>query len=260
MKVLVVGDGWTGRKVFQEFAKHKLDNLQVTSHCDVFDALEVCDYDWVVNCAGVTGMPNVEQCEDYPFETFYGNITFPVKLRETISSKTRFAHFSSGCIYEGKIDSVDAKPNFFGSTYSTSKSISDTLLKDNSVVFRIRMPFTNKNEPKNYLTKVKHYAENGFLFNAGQNSLTDHDESIRVSVDLILNNADDGPYNLVNSGSVDLPWIVSKMKLNKEPDWITADDFNKMSKCKRSTCVIPAHESMSNINEALERAIYEGGF
>lgn len=261
MRILIVGYGWTGRKVFEEFQKYKYDKLHVTSHHDVYDALETCDYDWVINCAGVTGVPNVDACEDDKWTTLEGNILFPIRLRKSIAHRpTRFAHFSSGCIYEGNIDSVDTPPNFFGSTYSVSKAVSDTHLKEDSMVFRIRMPFTGKNEPKNFLTKVKYYAENGNLYNGGQNSLTNHDEAVSMAVKLIVNGCNNGAYNLVNQGSVDLPWIVSKMKLSKEPSWITRDDFESITKCKRSNCVIPAYHEMSDVTESLERAIYEGGF
>lgn len=259
MKVLVVGRGWTGMKVFNEFNGQGVDT-QITNHGGL-DGYDLAGFDWVVNCAGVTGLPNVDACEDDPQSTYHGNALFPIRLRQRLQGMpTRLAHFSSGCIYQGSIDSVDAEPNFFGSTYSTSKGISDSVLKVNSVVFRIRMPFTNKHESKNYLSKVKNYAVNGVLYDGGPNSLTDHDEAIGLGVGLILKNTPDGAYNLVNQGAVDLKWIIDRMELPNQPTWVDAKEFAKITRCQRSNCVIPAHPMMSDVQQALERAISEGGF
>lgn len=253
MDILVVGRGWTGSKVFDRFVEKGLTPTLV-SHQESFNAIRNKSWDWVVNCAGVTGVPNVDACELDKRGTVEGNAVFPILLHELCEEhKVRLAHFSSGCIYTGHISDIDADPNFFGSIYSVSKGISDIYLKDKAVVFRIRMPFTGKDEAKNYLTKVKKYADTAKLYDSGPNSLSDHDESVAVACDLVLSNTRNGPYNLVNQGTVTMRELAAMMKLDCE--WFTEDEFQRATRAGRSTCVIPAFESMRPLDEALAQAL-----
>jgi dTDP-4-dehydrorhamnose reductase len=251
MKILVVGRGWTGRKVYKELQDRKIPST-LTDHNLAFDLIE--DHDFVINCAGVTGTPNVDACENDKDGTIDGNAVFPILLYQHCQHlEKRMAHFSSGCIYTGVIDDVNAAPNFFGSIYSVSKGISDSYLKSRALVFRIRMPFTGVDEPKNYLTKVLNYARTAKLYDSGLNSLTDHDEAIKIACDLISESADNGSYNLVNQGSITMRELASMMKL--DPEWFTEDEFAKATRAGRSTCVIPAFERMSSLKVALEKSL-----
>jgi dTDP-4-dehydrorhamnose reductase len=253
MRILVVGRGWTGNKMIAEltFRGH---NVFSCSHTDAFDMLGSIAVDWVVNCAGVTGVPNVDACELDKQNTISGNAIYPALLYTACERRNiRFAHFSSGCIYQGNIDSVDAHPNFFGSTYSISKGISDVYLKDKAQVYRIRMPFTGKDEPKNYLSKVLKYAKTGKLIDSGHNSLTDLDEAVRVACDLIEAGNPNGYYNLVNSGSVTMHELMDMFEVQVE--WFTDDEFKAATIAARSTCTIPAYEGMSDIQSALRNAV-----
>lgn len=252
MKILLVGRGWVGSKMYLELTKRG-HNVSFVSHITAFHMLENNNYDWVINSSGVTGVPNVDACEMDKFNTLRGNAVYPVELYEVCkSSGVRFAHFSSGCIYEGNIESVDAEPNFFGSTYVISKIISDTYLKDKAQVYRIRMPFTVSDEPKNFLTKIIKYATNSKLFEGGLNSLTYLDDAVTVACDLIEENAPNGPYNLVNSGAVTMHDIARTFNLN--PQWFTSEEFRAATSCNRSNCVIPPHPKMPNLIDRLELA------
>jgi dTDP-4-dehydrorhamnose reductase len=251
MNILVIGRGWTGKKVVIEL-RNRGHIVTVCSHKIAFEVLTQDKYDWVVNCAGVTGVPNVDACESNKKETLEGNAVFPILLyHECQKVGTRLAHFSSGCIYSGEITDVNADPNFFGSIYSISKGVSDSYLKDKAQVFRIRMPFTHIDEPKNYISKVLKYARTGKLIDYGQNSLTDLDEAVRVACDLIEENAPNGPYNLVNKGSVNMHEFAEIFNIT--PQWFTADEFTKVTVAARSTCTIPPYEKMSDVRDALKR-------
>jgi len=254
MKLLVVGRGWTGKKVFQQLQQRN-HTVELVSHQQVFDAIANNTYDWVVNCAGVTGVPNVDACEQQKEVTMMGNSVFPILLYEACNKlQQRLAHFSSGCIYQGVIDSEDAEPNFFGSTYSISKGLSDSYLKNRSVVFRIRMPFTAKEENKNLLTKLKRYAAGGKLAHSGENSLTDHDEAIRVACELLEAGVENAAYNLVNQGSIN-NYEIAKLLGIENAEWFEQDEFVKATAAARSTCVIPAYYGMRDVRTALESAI-----
>jgi dTDP-4-dehydrorhamnose reductase len=259
MKILLVGRGWTGRKMYDSLLKRGHEVHFISHHEAINSILNPSAIfpvtDWVVNCAGVTGSPNVDACESDRMGTLMGNAVFPIQLSEACEKKgIRFAHFSSGCIYSGNIDSVEADPNFFGSIYSISKGVSDVYLKSRALVFRIRMPFSKLTEPKNYLTKVYKYAKTGKLNNSGQNSLTDHDEAVKVACDLIEEGAT-GPHNLVNIGTIDMEELANLMGLNAK--WFTPEEFRSATVAARSTCVIPDCGRMRPIREALSEALYE---
>ena len=253
MRILVVGRGWTGNKMIAELSSRG-HNVFSCAHTDAFDMLGSIAVDWVVNCAGVTGVPNVDACELDKQNTISGNAIYPALLHVACERRQiRFSHFSSGCIYQGNIDSVDAEPNFFGSTYSISKGISDVHLKDKAQVYRIRMPFTGIDEPKNYLTKVLKYAKTGKLIDSGYNSLTDLDEAVRVACDLIEAGKPNGYYNLVNSGSITMHELMDMFGMSVE--WFTDEEFKAVTLADRSTCTIPAYEGMSDVKTALSNAI-----
>jgi dTDP-4-dehydrorhamnose reductase len=254
MNILVIGRGWTGKKVIEEL-RNRGHTVTVSSHTIALTVLAQDTFDWVVNCAGVTGSPNVDACELNKSGTMEGNAVFPILLYHACKDRNvRLAHFSSGCIYTGNIADVNADPNYFGSIYSVSKGVSDLYLKDKAQVYRIRMPFTGVDEPKNYLTKILKYAKTGKLVNLGQNSLTDLDEAIKVACNLIESNAPNGPYNLVNSGSIDMQELVQLLGIDAE--WYSLDDFSRDTTAGRSTCTIPSYEQMSPITQALKKAIH----
>ena len=253
MRILVVGRGWTGNKMIAEltFRGHKVFSC---SHTDAFDMLGSIAVDWVINCAGVTGVPNVDACELDKQNTISGNAIYPALLYTACERRNiRFAHFSSGCIYQGNIDSVDAHPNFFGSTYSISKGISDVYLKDKAQVYHLVCRLLLEKKPKNYLSKVLKYAKTGKLIDSGHNSLTDLDEAVRVACDLIEAGNPNGYYNLVNSGSVTMHELVEMVGMQVK--WFTDEEFKAATVAARSTCTIPAYESMSDIQTALRNAV-----
>lgn len=254
MNILVIGRGWVGRKMFDQLI---LNGHVVTMcpHYKAFDAIRTHRYDWVVNCGGLTGSPNVDACENMKQETMYANAIFPVKLyEECVNEGMRFAHFSSGCIYEGNIDDEYADPNFFGSTYSISKGVSDILLKEKALLFRVRLPFSGDYEAKNLFYKLYNYAKNGKLVDGGLNSITDIDEAVEHACDLIERDAD-GPYNLVNWDPVNTHDIVEMMGIQAE--WFTPEEFKNATAARRSNCVIPAYEKMSPVKVALAKRIAE---
>lgn len=253
MNILVIGRGWVGSKVYKEMLNRN-HSVTLCSHDAVEHLLTTKSFDWVINCAGVTGTPNVDACELDKLHTIIGNAYFPLHVSELCTRfHTRMAHFSSGCIYEGDISEVDTPANFFGSTYSIGKAISDIALKDKAQVYRIRMPFSGENHPKNYLVKVMKYAKNGKLFEGGKNSLTHIDEAVSVACNLIERNEPNGRYNLVNRGAVTMHEVAEMM--NVLPQWFSLDEFKEATKCGRSNCTIPAYHEMSDINTTLIQSI-----
>jgi dTDP-4-dehydrorhamnose reductase len=252
MNILVVGRGWVGHKVFTEMVirGHVVKYVPHTYNIEKAGI----KHDWVINCAGFTGKPNVDACEKEKKKTIDANAIYPVLLYEQCKRMgIKFAHFSSGCIYKGTIDTERAEPNYFGSIYSVSKGISDSYLIDKAVVFRVRMPFTSAYEDKNLLTKLTRYANSGKLVEGGPNSISDLDEAISVACNIIERDLGRGAYNLVNRGTVTTHEIAEMLGL--EPQWYTPEEFRAVTAADRSNCVIPSYSGMSDVKEALAKRI-----
>jgi len=253
MNILVVGRGWVGRKVFDQLILRG----HVVTFCPHEKAAETISsnsYHWVINCAGMTGSPNVDACEKKKKETIEANAIFPLKLWERCKrADVQFAHFSSGCIYEGAIREEFAEPNFFGSIYSLSKGVSDLLLmEERCLLFRVRLPFDDTHNSKNLLQKLYNYSRSGKLVEGGLNSITDIDEAVENAIDLIERSAI-GPFNLVNWGSITTREIADMMGL--VCDWYTKEQFGEVTVARRSNCTIPSYERMSPVKVALEKRI-----
>jgi dTDP-4-dehydrorhamnose reductase len=256
-KYLVIGNGWVGSKMIKCLTNrgHCVNYL---SHEDVFKKYQHevnSSYDFIINCAGYTGSPNVDACEFNKQDTINANTIFPIRLYHRCRDlNVKLAHFSSGCIYEGNIKDVYDEPNFFGSIYSISKGISDTYLKNKALIFRIRLPFDGTNHHKNLLTKIYNYAKSGKLIEGGPNSVSNIDEAVNVACNLIEKGSV-GTYNLVNKGSVTTKNIVDLMNMNAE--WYNKEDFEKITIAKRSNCTIPAYEEMTDAIISLKKSIEE---
>lgn len=252
LKCCVIGRGWIGNTVYNELKKRG-HTTTIISHTDPIPTR----INWIINCAGYTGKPNVDACEQNKHQTILANVYYPVQLYERCQHLgVKMAHFSSGCIYQGTIDSVNAEPNFFGSTYSTSKGMSDTYLKDKCLLLRIRMPFTERSHSRNLLTKLINYNNTSKLYDGGENSLTDLDEAITIACNLIEND-NTGPFNLVNQGSINNHELIKMLasQLTTHPRWYTNNEFAAVTTAGRSTCVIPCNTGMRDVKIALAERI-----
>jgi dTDP-4-dehydrorhamnose reductase len=259
MNILIVGKGWIGKKMALALSERG-HVVTICSHNQVSAQLKgvtgLIRYDTVVNCAGFTGTPNVDACEKDRAGTIQANSIFPIELHKQVSDYgATLVHFSSGCIYEGTIHKVDSPPNYFGSIYSISKGVSDVYMSKQADVLnlRIRMPFSGDNEPKNLLVKLTNYAKSGKLIEGGPNSITYLEEAIIVACEYIESGMV-GNYNLVNEGTVTTAEIAEMLGL-KWAEWYTPEQFAQVTAAKRSNCVIPNNSAMSDVKEALKKAI-----
>jgi len=121
-----------------------------------------------------------------------------------------FTYLGTGCIF--KYDdkhlfgsektgfTEKSLPNFFESSYSTVKSYTDELmhlLEDNTLNLRIRMPITDKLEPRNFITKIITYE----YICSIPNSMTVLDDLLPCAIELAKQNYT-GTVNLTNPGLI----------------------------------------------------------
>ena len=200
MKVLIFGNGYLGNKFLSALGDSAI--LSGTDICDekaVRADIRENSPDTVLNCAGKTGKPNVDWCEDHKLETMKSNVIGPLNLCQVCSDEgTYMAHLGSGCVYEGdnngKGFSEDDAPNFFGSYYSRTKMLSEMGLKDFPVLqLRLRMPLDSEPSPRNLITKLAGYTK---IIDA-PNSISALDDFVPASIKLIERKRT-GIYNVTN--------------------------------------------------------------
>lgn len=232
--------------------------------------------DFLINCAGYTGKPNVDACELHKAECLTGNAVLPGIIRQACeTTQTPWGHISSGCIYTGAksdhsgFSEVDP-PNFSFrqnncSFYSGTKALGEEVLAGAAqcYIWRLRIPFNNMENPRNYLTKVMRYER---LLEA-QNSLSQLDEFVRATIECWQNRVPFGTYNVTNPGFVTTREVVELIKqsglIKKHFQFFKDEDefMNLAAKTPRSNCVLDTTKlqntgiQITEVHAAVEQAL-----
>jgi dTDP-4-dehydrorhamnose reductase len=257
---------------------------------------------FLINAAGYTGKPNVDACETARADTLAGNTLLPLTIAHACAAAgVPWGHVSSGCIYTGaKVRRGDAwqvepdltrpdlralvdrepaairgfteddEPNFSFrrppcSFYSGSKALGEEAIAGTgqSYVWRLRIPFDEFDNPRNYLTKLMRYAK---VYD-NVNSISHRGEFARVCVELWERRAPFGTYNVTNPGFVTARQVVELIQRTLKPAcafefW--ADDaefYRTAAKTPRSNCVMDVSKllatgvSIRPVEEALETSL-----
>ncbi len=273
MKILIYGKGYLGHKFF-DFLKEQGEEVvfgdaDIGKLEEVLKDLETHTPDIVLNCAGKTGRPNVDWCEDHKEETMYSNVTGPrVLLKACTEKNVRFAHLGSGCIYEGDNDgkgfSEEDPPNFEDSYYSHTKAICDQELKEFPVLqLRLRMPIDANPGQRNFISKIIKYDK---VINI-PNSMTVVEDLLPATYELIKKGAT-GIYNMTNPGAIDHETILEMYKEIVDPEFkyeiISLEELEKITKARRSNCVLNTDKltaegiKMRPIEEAIRDCLERG--
>ena len=208
---------------------------------------------FVVNAAGYTGKPNVDACELAKAECLSGNAVLPGIIREVCEDlKIPWGHISSGCIYSGRrTDGVGWKeedePNFSFrsppcSFYSGSKALGEEVLEgaENCYIWRLRIPFNEDKNPRNYLQKLLNYDS---LLEA-ENSVSHLEEFVQKCVECLEKEVEPGIYNMTNPGSVSTrqvtQWFREEGVTDKQFQFFEDEEqfMTKAAKTPRSNCVL----------------------
>lgn len=263
--VLIGGTGYVGGRFREElisrnFKYHNLSrrNFDYYDYNNLVQALNTHRPEFVINAAGFTGKPNVDQCEVKKDETIRGNVLLAQVVAQACDTcKVPLVHVSSGCIYSGHKSTNDDgtlvgfsefdEPNFcFGSPpcsfYSGCKALSEQVLMDydNTYICRLRIPFDNINNPRNLLTKIQTYDT---LLQA-TNSVSNLNDFVRVCTELALNRCETGVYNVTNTGYIDTRQVVDMIKthLNSDKQYKYFDNLiqfeSTAAETPRSNCVL----------------------
>jgi dTDP-4-dehydrorhamnose reductase len=151
------------------------------------------------------------------------------------------------------------------SFYSGTKALGEDAIKDgNGYVCRLRIPFDDENNPRNYLTKLLKYPK----YYDNVNSLSQKGEFVSACLSLIDKKAPYGIYNVTNPGYVSTLAVVDMFKIWRpdiSKDWDAYKDdeeFYSDAIAQRSNCILDSSKllkvagiQMKSVYRALEDCI-----
>lgn len=209
-KILILGKGFIGVRL-QEALDCRITDSWIKSYKDAERLIKKYKPKVIINCIGLTGRRNVDDCELDIDGVLFANSFIPVILVEVcLRNKIKLVHISSGCIFnfdykKDKPIKEESENYFFRLFYSRSKVYSERAIEKlardyNILILRIRIPLTNKKHPKNLLDKLLKYKK---VIDT-PNSVTYIPDFVRVVQHLLKINAK-GVYNVVNKGGLRYP-------------------------------------------------------
>ncbi len=255
--------------------------------------------DFLVNAAGYTGRPNVDACEIARADTLAGNTMLPATIAHACrAANVTWGHVSSGCIFSGAkirgesgwrvekdLSSLELKqlaeehpdaiagfnetdePNFSFrqppcSFYSGSKAMGEEAIgtTGEAYVWRLRIPFDEIDNSRNYLSKVQRYQK---VYD-NVNSISHRGDFVRACLDMREVRAPFGIYNVTNPGFVTTRHVIHAIERILKPTrkfefWKDDQEFYRVAaKTPRSNCVMDVSKLLKagvrirSVEEALE--------
>lgn len=216
-KIIILGKGYIGNKLKEELGGEISDKM-LFSFKEAEEEIMRYNPTILINCIGITGRNNVDDCELVKDEALTANSFVPIILAEVaLRHGIRLVHISSGCIYhfdyaKDKPLVEDKIPDFFGLFYSRTKIYSEQSLNILAseypfLIVRIRIPLDDQPNPKNLLNKLIKYKK---VIDV-ENSVTYIPDFLKALKHLIKVEAK-GIYNLVNKGGLRYPLLMDEYK------------------------------------------------
>ena len=257
---------------------------------------------FVVNAAGYTGKPNVDACELDKSGTLQGNTLFPQTVAHACEAAgIPWGHVSSGCIFSGAKIFQDGKmrvekdltrpglhalveqksaavlgfvetdaPNFSFrdppcSFYSGTKALGEEAIANTgrNYIWRLRIPFDEFDNARNYLSKVQRYAK---VYD-NVNSISHRADFAKACLDTWELRAPFGIYNVTNPGYVTTRHVVEQIEKILKPRrtfdyWESDEEFYRTAaRTPRSNCVMDATKILAagvkirGVEQALQHSL-----
>lgn len=281
MILLLGSTGYIGNEFCSQLTKANIKYTTLSykdvNHKNIEEISNKYKITHLINCAAFVGKPNIEACENQKDRTIEGNVILPIKLKD-ISEKLNliYCHISTGCLYNGKSNSEKGfsendEPNFTFeknncSFYTGTKALAEKEIKKyhKSYIWRIRLPFENINNDRNYISKILKYD----TLITDKNSLSNKQEFVSACIESIRKEIPFGIYNITNSGEVSALDVVEKIiktiMPNKKANFISIEEFYKnISSMPRSNCITDNSKilscgiKLSEANESLDKCLKE---
>jgi dTDP-4-dehydrorhamnose reductase len=257
---------------------------------------------FLINAAGYTGKPNVDACETARADTLQGNTLLPQTIAQACAATaTPWGHVSSGCIFSGAKVSIGGQlcaekdlirpdlqqivadhrgdihgftetdePNFSFrqppcSFYSGTKALGEEAIAGlgHSYIWRLRIPFDEFDNARNYLTKVQRYPK---VYD-NVNSISHRADFVNACLDLWQLRAPFGIYNVTNTGWVTTREVIHYIERILKPArpfefWANDEEFYRVAaKTPRSNCVLDTTKLLASgvkirsVADALEHSL-----
>lgn len=281
--ILLLGKNGYVSKRFQDFFDYKKIEYKTFSFNDHKSPLILGNVirdlrpDFVINCVGYTGNPNIEACENDKEECLYVNVSLAELVADLCKKyDVPLGFVSTGCIYQEQeatwwheFKETD-RPNFSFlykncSWYSGTKALGESLVNktwEKTWIFRLRMPFNHISHEKNLITKYLKYPK---IWNH-PNSISNLDEFVSSCYIAMEQNIPYGIYNMTNPGSITAKQIldIGKKYNVTKPIYEYIEDleeFKKMTSAPRSNCLLDTTNirindlPMSHIQDSVHRTL-----
>ena len=286
----------------KEFVPLSRQQVDYTRFDVLLEFLRANTPSFVINAAGFTGKPNVDACELDKAGTLLGNTLLPQTIAHAcMAAGIPWGHVSSGCIFSGAKISENGKvrvekslsppelhalaekksPSILGFTetdtpnfsfrdqpcsfYSGTKALGEEAIAGvgQSYIWRLRIPFDEFDNKRNYLSKVQRYAK----AYENVNSVSHRADYVSACLDLWERRAPFGIYNVTNPGYVTTRHVVGLIGKYLKPArkfefWQNDEEFYKVAaKTPRSNCVMDASKLLAagvkirGVEEALEHSL-----
>jgi len=283
MIVLLGSSGYVGSEFIRSLERRNMAFTCIRrSDCNFYqptllaEKLRDLRAEFLINCSGYTGKPNVDACELHRSECLMANAVLPGKIAEACELHgIPWGHVSSGCIFTGsKPDGTGFAetdpPNFSFRTnncsfYSGTKALGEEILSDcnQCYIWRLRIPFDHRDSHRNYLSKVLNYKT---LLSA-TNSLSHLGDFVNACLECWLRRVPTGTYNTVNSGQITTQRVTELLQQYLVPDrrfefFQDESEFMRLAaKTPRSNCVLDNSKllatgiPMADVEETIVRAL-----
>lgn len=281
MIYLLGGSGYVGsayqallQRKGLDFRNFRRSEFDYTDRAALTELLRKEKPSFVINAAGYTGKPNVDACELHKSECLMGNAVLPGTIAQACAdARVPWGHVSSGCIYTGSrpdgtgFTETDT-PNFTFRTdncsfYSGTKALGEEVLAGQPQVYlwRLRIPFNEVDNPRNFLTKLMRYDN---LLDAA-NSISQLDEFVSTTFACWEKRVPFGIYNVTNPGQVTTREVVGLIKKSGVSDKAfkffedEAEFMRTTAKTPRSNCTMDSSKlfatgiTLTEVHEAIER-------
>lgn len=164
---------------------------------------------YVINCAGITGNPNIFWCDNHKTETIEHNITYQLTMASICKEyNIHLTIFGSGGIFnnDGKVYGESDIGNNFTNYYGECRILLESMMKqyNNVLYLRINYPISSKSSNKNLLTKILCYKS----IDNVELSITYIDNLFPILFKMIEAN-ENGICNFTNPGYISLPDIIN---------------------------------------------------
>lgn len=271
MRILIFGgNGWIGQQFVEVALKENIEHCVATSRVDldhVHELEQEMDAFAPTHVVSFLGRTHGEKFSTIDYleqpgklvENVRDNLMAPIILSQLCADRDiHYTYLGTGCIfnnddndYTQAFKEID-KPNFFGSSYSIVKGITDRFMawrhgrpgqtqRQAILNLRIRMPIIGEDHPRNFITKITHYEKVCSI----PNSMTVLPELLPMALELMKNKYI-GTLNFTNPGVISHNEILELYKQHVDPafEWrnFSLEEQDAVLASKRSNNCLDTQE------------------